>query len=64
MKKEINYCLNCGRKTKNENIKGAALKNKLGQQKSTCIVCDSGKSTFLKPITNKINKNKNSFCRL
>ena len=35
VKKEISYCLKCGRKTKNENIKGVALENKIGQQKST-----------------------------
>ena len=56
VKKEISYCLKCGRKTKNENIKGVALKTKIGQQKSKCIVCDSRESTFLKPITNKTNK--------
>ena len=56
MKKEISYCLKCGRKTKNRNIKRVALETKIGQQKSTCIVCDSRKSTFLKPITNKTNK--------
>ena len=29
---------------------GAALKNKIGKQRSTCVVCDSKKPTFLKPI--------------
>ena len=51
-KKEISYCLKCGRKTENENIKGVALETKIAQQKSKCTVCDSRKSTFLKPITN------------
>ena len=49
-KKRISYCLKCARKTKNENIEGVALENKMGQQRSTCVVCDSKKSTFLKPI--------------
>ena len=56
MKKEIIYCLKLGRKIKNENIKGVALETKIGQQKATCIVCDSSKPTFLKPITNKTNE--------
>ena len=30
VKKKISYCLKCGRKTKNENIKGVALENKIG----------------------------------
>ena len=38
------------KKTGNKNIKGVALKNKTGQQKLMWIVCDSRKSTFLKPI--------------
>ena len=38
---------------KKENIKGVALENKIGQEKSTWLVCDSKKSTFLKPIKNK-----------
>ena len=46
VKKEISYCLKCGRKTKNENIKGVALETKIGQQKSKYTVCDSRKSTF------------------
>ena len=46
VKKKINYCLKCGRKTKNENIKGVTLKSEIGQQKSTCVACDSRKSTF------------------
>ena len=40
----------------NKIIKGVALENKIGQQKSTCVKCDSKKSTFLKPI--KPIKNK------
>ena len=35
---------------KNESTEGLVLKNKIGPQKSTCVVCDSRKSTFLKPI--------------
>ena len=31
---------------KNENIKGIAIENKTGQEKSICVVCDSKKSTF------------------
>ena len=46
VKKEIRYCLKCG--GKNENIIGIELENKIGQQKSTCVVCDSRKSTFFK----------------
>ena len=56
VKKENSYCLKCGRKIKNGNIKGVALENKIGQQKSTCVVSDSRKWTFLTPITNKTNK--------
>ena len=37
-------------KTKNKNINGVALKNKIVQQTSICFDCDSKKSTFLKPI--------------
>ena len=29
-----------------KNIKGVALENKIGQQKLTCVDCDSKKSTF------------------
>ena len=50
VQKKINYCLKCGRKTDNKNIKGVVLENKIGQQKSTNVVCDPRKSTFLKPI--------------
>ena len=49
-------CLVCEKKTDNKNIKGVALENKIGQQKSICVDCDSKKSTFLKPI--KPIKNK------
>ena len=45
VKKKISYCLKCGRKTKNKNIEGVTLQNKIGQQKSTCVVCDFKKST-------------------
>ena len=41
---------------KNEEIKGVEIENKIGQQKSTCVVCDSKKLTFKKPITNKKQK--------
>ena len=41
------------KKKKEKNIKGVALENKIGQQKSTCIDCDSKKSTFLKRIKTK-----------
>ena len=37
-------------KTKNKNINGVALKNKIVQQTSICFDCDSKKSTFLKSI--------------
>ena len=30
----------------NENIDEVALENKIGQQKSTCVVCDSRKLPF------------------
>ena len=40
MKEKISYCLKCDRKTKNEKTKGAEMENKIGRQKSTCIVCD------------------------
>ena len=42
MKKEISYRLKCRRKTKNQNIKGVALENKIGQRR--CVVRDSRKS--------------------
>ena len=43
-------------------MKGVALENKIGQQKSTCVDCGSGKSTFLKPI--KPIKNKKQFLQI
>ena len=49
VKKDISYCVKY-KKTKNENIKGVALENKIGQQKSMCVDCDPEKSTFFKPI--------------
>ena len=45
-KKENFYCLVCKKKTDNKNIKGVALENTAGQEKSTCVKCDSKKSTF------------------
>ena len=36
--------------TKNEDIKGVELENKMRRQKSTCVACDSKISTFFKPI--------------
>ena len=51
VEKKISYCLKCEKKiTKNEDIKGVELENKMRRQKSTCIVCDSKISTFFKPI--------------
>ena len=38
------------KKTDNKKIRGVALVNKIGQQKSTRFDCDSRKSTFSKPI--------------
>ena len=52
-KKEDSYCVGCRKKTKNKNIKGVASENKIGQQKSMCVACDSKKSTFLKRVKNK-----------
>ena len=45
-KKENLYCLVCKKKTDNKNIKRVALENTVGQEKSTCVKCDSKKSTF------------------
>ena len=54
VKKEDSYWVECRKtKTKNKNIKGVALENKIGQQNSTCVDCDSKKSTFLKRVKNK-----------
>ena len=66
MKKEISYCLKCwGKKRKNEHIEGVALENKIGQQKSTLVVCDSKQSTFLKPIKQiKQIKSKKQFSQI
>ena len=47
-KKEKTYCLVCKKETDNKNIKGVALENKIGQQKSTYVDCSSKESTFLK----------------
>ena len=46
VKKKISHYLKCERKKKNENVKWVALENKKGQQKLTCVVCNSRKSTF------------------
>ena len=53
VKKEHSYCVGCRKKTINKNIKGVALENKIGQEKSTCVHCDSKKSSFSKRIKNK-----------
>ena len=54
IEKETSYCVACRKKTKNkQNIKGVALENKVGQQKSTCVDCDFKKATFLKRVKNK-----------
>ena len=50
VKKKISYCLTYGKNTKNEDIKGVELENKMRRQKSTCVACDSKISTFFKPI--------------
>ena len=47
---ENTYCLVCKKKTDNKLI---ALENKIGQEKSTCVNCDSKKSTFIKPVKNR-----------
>ena len=43
IKKETSYCVGCRKK---KNIKGVALENKIGQQKSICADCDSKDTTF------------------
>ena len=58
-KKENTYYIVCEKKTDNKNIKGIALEEKIGQQKSTCVDCNSRKTTFLKAV--KPKKTKNSF---
>ena len=35
-------------KAKHKSIKGVTLENRIGQQKSTCVNCDSKKSIFFK----------------
>ena len=51
VKTEYSYCIGCRNKTtKNKNIKGMALENEIGQQKSTCVKCVSKKSVFVKKI--------------
>ena len=45
-KKENIYCLVCKKETDNKNIKGVALENEIGQQKSACVDCGSRKSAF------------------
>ena len=52
VKKENSQCLVCKKKTDNKNIKGVALENKIGQQKSICANFKS-KKTFLKRVKNK-----------
>ena len=49
VKKKISCCLKCEKKYMKK-TEGAALKNKIGKQKSTCVVYDSKKPTFSKPI--------------
>ena len=61
-KKENTGCLVCKKKTDNKNRKGIALENKVRQQKSMRVDCDSKKSTFLKPI--KPIKNKKQFLQM
>ena len=46
----------CGVKAKHKNIEGVALENKIGHQKSTCVVWGSKKSVFLKPMKPKKEK--------
>ena len=47
------------KKTENKTIKGVALENKIGQQKSICADCVSKKST-----SKMSKKQKNSFYKL
>ena len=53
VKKKIVIVQDVENKTKNKNIKGVALENKTGKQKSTCVDCDSKNLTFLKRVKNK-----------
>ena len=46
-------------RVQNKGIKGVALQNKIGQQKSACVDCDSKRPTFLKRM-----KTKNTFYKL
>ena len=48
IKKENISCLVCEKKTDNENIKGVAVENKIGQQKPTYFDCDSKKINFFR----------------
>ena len=45
VKKRKRLRFNMWKKKKKKN-KGVALENKIGQQKSTCVGCDSKNSTF------------------
>ena len=54
-------------KNKKNEDRSRIRKQKIGQQKSMCLVCDSKKSTFLKPIkpiTNKKQKHANLLFRV
>ena len=53
IKKENISCLVCEKKTDNENIKGVAVENKIGQQKPTYFDCGFIKLTFLERVKNK-----------
>ena len=46
VKKETSYCVGCRKKTKNKNIKGVALENKIGQQNQYVLMVILKKSTF------------------
>ena len=46
MEKKNSYCLKRGEKSKNEDLKGVKLKNKVGQKNSTCVVSDSKTQLF------------------
>ena len=41
------------KRAKNKNIKVVALENKIGQQNSSCVGCDSKISIFLKRVKTK-----------
>ena len=54
-------------KNKKNEDRSRIRNQKIGQQKSMCLVCDSKKSTFLKPIkpiTNKKQKHANLLFRV